>query len=166
METIVSKINNNNKKSTFTLFSILKHYFLSGCELIITTLLLKSRWDEWVPEERLKKYNEENIKKQKVLVEAQRARDAAERIAQAKLMDAEAAKRAAALGLAGGNGVSGGSSTPMTMGSVGSMSGGAGRRDEKRSGKGRAGEVSRLSLITKFVVKLLMYKLYSGGRIC
>lgn len=59
-------------------------------------------------------------------------------------MDAEAAKRAAALGLTSGNGTVGGSSTPMTMGGVGSMSGGAGRRDEKRSGKGRAGEVSHV----------------------
>ncbi|GAA6036914.1 hypothetical protein JCM8097_006351 [Rhodosporidiobolus ruineniae] len=60
----------------------------------------KVTWDEWVPEERLNKYNEEGIRKQKALVEAQRARDAAERAA-AKA--AEAAQRDAA-GRPGGAG--------------------------------------------------------------
>ena len=44
----------------------------------------ESRWDEWVPEERLKKYNEENIKQQRVLINAQMAKDVAERAALAK----------------------------------------------------------------------------------
>ncbi|GAA5918865.1 hypothetical protein JCM1841_002780 [Sporobolomyces salmonicolor] len=57
----------------------------------------KQTWDEWVPEERLNKYNEENIRKQKALIEAQRARDAAEREAQ-KAAEAENARRAAASG--------------------------------------------------------------------
>lgn len=52
----------------------------------------KQSWDEWVPEERLKKFNEENIKKQKALIEAQRERDAAERIALAKAAEVEAKK--------------------------------------------------------------------------
>ncbi|GAA5894401.1 hypothetical protein JCM5296_005157 [Sporobolomyces johnsonii] len=64
----------------------------------------KQTWDEWVPEERLNKYNEENIRKQKALIEAQRARDAAEREAQ-KAAEAETARRAAASG--GGAGVMG-----------------------------------------------------------
>lgn len=57
-----------------------------------------SSWDEWVPEDRLKKYNEENVRKQKALIEAQRARDAAEREA-AKASDA--AESAAMKKLAG-----------------------------------------------------------------
>ncbi|GAA5882125.1 hypothetical protein JCM1840_007232 [Sporobolomyces johnsonii] len=65
----------------------------------------KQTWDEWVPEERLNKYNEENIRKQKALIEAQRARDAAEREAQ-KAAEAETARRAAASG-GGGAGVMG-----------------------------------------------------------
>ncbi|BGP44867.1 Esa1p-associated factor [Rhodotorula kratochvilovae] len=48
----------------------------------------KQTWDEWVPEERLCKFNEEGIRKQKALIEAQRARDAAEREAQ-KAAEAE-----------------------------------------------------------------------------
>ncbi|CEQ38904.1 SPOSA6832_00380, partial [Sporobolomyces salmonicolor] len=63
----------------------------------------KQTWDEWVPEERLNKYNEENIRKQKALIEAQRARDAAEREAQ-KAAEAENARRAAASGGAAGMG--------------------------------------------------------------
>lgn len=62
-------------------------------------------WDEWVPEDRLKKYNEENIRKQKALIEAQRARDAAEREA-AKANDA--AEAAAMRKLAGQGGAASG----------------------------------------------------------
>lgn len=58
-----------------------------------------------MPEDRLKKYNEENIRKQKALIEAQRARDAAEREA-AKANDA--AEAAAMKKLAGQGGVGGG----------------------------------------------------------
>ncbi|GAA5832288.1 hypothetical protein JCM11251_004308 [Rhodosporidiobolus azoricus] len=57
----------------------------------------KQTWDEWVPEDRLNKHNEEGIRKQKALVEAQRARDAAEREA-AKAAEAAEARRGGALG--------------------------------------------------------------------
>lgn len=83
-----------------------------------------SSWDEWVPEERLKKFNEENIKQQKQLVEAQRARDAAERLALAKQEAEEAKKKGAAASVPGG-------AAPVV----------AGRREEKRGQKrGRDGE--------------------------
>lgn len=36
-------------------------------------------WDEWVPESRLNKFNEANVQLQKRLMEAQRAKDRAER---------------------------------------------------------------------------------------
>ncbi|KDE08457.1 hypothetical protein MVLG_01239 [Microbotryum lychnidis-dioicae p1A1 Lamole] len=66
----------------------------------------KNSWDEWVPEDRLKKYNEENIRKQKALIEAQRTRDAAEREHQRQTYAAEqeANKRGAAAAAAGGSG--------------------------------------------------------------
>ncbi|KAL8276184.1 hypothetical protein RQP46_011396 [Phenoliferia psychrophenolica] len=84
----------------------------------------KQTWDEWVPEERLKKFNDENIKQQKVLVEAQRARDAAERAALAKAEAEEAKKKGAAATAPGGP-------APVV----------AGRREEKRGQKrGRDGE--------------------------
>ncbi|GAA5857196.1 hypothetical protein JCM8547_009364 [Rhodosporidiobolus lusitaniae] len=62
----------------------------------------KQTWDEWVPEDRLNKYNEEGIRKQKMLVEAQRARDAAEREAQKAAEAAENARRGIAPPQAGG----------------------------------------------------------------
>jgi mortality factor 4-like protein 1 len=109
--------------------------------------VLEIRWDEWVPEERLNKYNEENIRKQKALIEQQRARDAAEREAQ-KALEAETARRNAAAAAAGTSaGVSSGGGT--TGGSLAGMAGGAGvaggmaamRRDDKRNVKrGREGE--------------------------
>ncbi|GAA6001761.1 hypothetical protein JCM10207_002303 [Rhodosporidiobolus poonsookiae] len=58
----------------------------------------KQTWDEWVPEERVSKFNEEGIRKQKALVDAQRARDAAEREAQKQAEAIEAQKRAVAMG--------------------------------------------------------------------
>ncbi|GAA5911555.1 hypothetical protein JCM8208_006872 [Rhodotorula glutinis] len=61
----------------------------------------KQTWDEWVPEERLCKFNEEGIRKQKALIEAQRARDAAEREA---LKAAELEQKLKAAQLAGGPG--------------------------------------------------------------
>ncbi|KAK4332377.1 Chromatin modification-related protein EAF3 [Rhodotorula toruloides] len=63
----------------------------------------KQTWDEWVPEERLNKWNEENIRKQKALIEAQRARDAAEREA-AKAEEAAKAKGGMGPGAMGGRG--------------------------------------------------------------
>ncbi|GAA5864517.1 hypothetical protein JCM3774_005152 [Rhodotorula dairenensis] len=57
----------------------------------------KQTWDEWVPEERLNKYNEEGVRKQKALIEAQRARDAAEREA----LKAEEAAKAKSAGIVG-----------------------------------------------------------------
>ena len=42
-------------------------------------LLPRLSWDEWVPETRLLKFNEENIAQQKQLIETQRAKDKAER---------------------------------------------------------------------------------------
>ncbi|GAA5956087.1 hypothetical protein JCM8115_004409 [Rhodotorula mucilaginosa] len=57
----------------------------------------KQTWDEWVPEERLNKYNEEGVRKQKALIEAQRARDAAEREA----LKAEEAAKAKSIGIVG-----------------------------------------------------------------
>ncbi|GAA5835364.1 hypothetical protein JCM3766R1_004767 [Sporobolomyces carnicolor] len=108
----------------------------------------KQTWDEWVPEERLNKYNDENIRKQKALIEQQRARDAAEREAQ-KALEAEQARKNAAAGFAGtgsvGVGISGGG--PSAAGSAGGASSGgpggmaAARRDDKRNVKrGREGE--------------------------
>lgn len=47
------------------------------------------RWDEWVPETRLLKWEDANIKLQKSLIEAQRAKDRAEKEA-AKLAAAQA----------------------------------------------------------------------------
>jgi len=107
------------------------------------------RWDEWVPEERLNKYNEENIRKQKALIEQQRARDAAEREAQ-KLIEAENARRAAAGVVVAGAGGGGGALAGMT-GGAGMPVGAAAtvRREEgKRTVKrGREGEgVSRHAL--------------------
>lgn len=60
--------------------------------MMIVSLVLSYSWDEWVTEDRLKKYNDENIRKQKALIEAQRARDAAEREA---LKASDAAENAA-----------------------------------------------------------------------
>ncbi|GAA5870359.1 hypothetical protein JCM16303_001975 [Sporobolomyces ruberrimus] len=108
----------------------------------------KQTWDEWVPEERLNKYNEENIRKQKALIEQQRARDAAEREAQ-KLLDLENAKKAAAaaaagtgpVGIATGTGAGGGALAGMAGGAGFSASATTARRDDKRSVKrGREGE--------------------------
>lgn len=101
-----------------------------------------------MPEERLNKYNDENIRKQKALIEQQRARDAAEREAQ-KALEAEQARKNAAAGFAGtssvGAGISGGG--PSAAGSAGGASSGgpggmaAARRDDKRNVKrGREGE--------------------------
>ncbi|GAA5826716.1 hypothetical protein JCM5353_000091 [Sporobolomyces roseus] len=102
----------------------------------------KQTWDEWVPEERLNKYNEENIRKQKALIEQQRARDAAEREAQ-KLIEAENARRAAAGVVIPGAGGGGGALAGMT-GGAGMPVGAAPtvRREEgKRTVKrGREGE--------------------------
>ena len=54
-------------------------------------------WDEWVPEERVKKLNEENLRRQKQLIEAQRQRDAAERAElQKREKEQEATDKAAA----------------------------------------------------------------------
>ncbi|GJN91680.1 hypothetical protein Rhopal_004703-T1 [Rhodotorula paludigena] len=61
----------------------------------------KQTWDEWVPEERLCKYNEEGIRKQKLLIEAQRARDAAEREAQKAENDAKMRAQGGAVGAPG-----------------------------------------------------------------
>ncbi|KAK4699208.1 mortality factor 4-like protein 1, partial [Phenoliferia sp. Uapishka_3] len=84
----------------------------------------KQTWDEWVPEERLKKFNEENIKQQRQLIDAQRARDAAERAAQQKA-EAEEAKKKGAVSMPAGGPV------PVAVG----------RREEKRGQKrGRDGE--------------------------
>ncbi|BGP12812.1 Esa1p-associated factor [Rhodosporidiobolus nylandii] len=74
----------------------------------------KQTWDEWVPEDRLCKYNEEGIRKQKALVEAQRARDAAER-EQAKIAE-EAARRAAGGGGIGARTLPGGSARGQKRG--------------------------------------------------
>jgi len=54
-------------------------------------------WDEWVPEERVKKLNEENLRRQKQLIEAQRQRDAAERAElQKRALEQDATDKAAA----------------------------------------------------------------------
>lgn len=106
------------------------------------------RWDEWVPEERLNKYNEENIRKQKALIEQQRARDAAEREAQ-KALEAENARKSAAAAAAGTS-LNAGNSAGVGA-SLAGMTGGAGvpgngmaavrARDDKRNVKrGREGE--------------------------
>ncbi|BGP04791.1 Esa1p-associated factor [Rhodotorula toruloides] len=63
----------------------------------------KQTWDEWVPEERLNKWNEENIRKQKALMEAQRLRDIAEREA-ARAEEAAKAKGAMGTAAMGGRG--------------------------------------------------------------
>ncbi|GAA5988582.1 hypothetical protein JCM5350_004463 [Sporobolomyces pararoseus] len=108
----------------------------------------KQTWDEWVPEERLNKYNEENIRKQKALIEQQRARDAAEREAQ-KALEAENARKSAAAAAAGTS-LNAGSSAGVGA-SLAGMTGGAGvpgngmaavrARDDKRNVKrGREGE--------------------------
>ncbi|GAA5922891.1 Eaf3p [Sporobolomyces koalae] len=103
----------------------------------------KQTWDEWVPEERLNKYNEENIRKQKGLVEAQRARDAAEREA-LKALEAELARRQALNPDAAGSGPGvsasgppGASSGPMTgvTGGAAAPAGASVRREEKRTVK-------------------------------
>lgn len=86
------------------------------------------RWDEWVPEERLKKLTDENILQQKKLVQAQRARDQLEREALAKAEAAEASRQKAS----GGAPAAGGSGAVPAV---------AGRREEKRGQKrGRDGE--------------------------
>ncbi|KAM0752463.1 MRG-domain-containing protein [Meredithblackwellia eburnea MCA 4105] len=110
----------------------------------------KQTWDEWVPEERLKKYNDENLKQQKMLVEAQRARDAAERAAEAKadaLAEAERKAKSAASGGGGGSGtgtgpgVASGSGSGSAAGAAAGAPGAGGRREEKRGQKrGRDGE--------------------------
>jgi mortality factor 4-like protein 1 len=65
--------------------------------------LLHSRWDEWVPEERVLKFNEENIARQKQLNEVQRAKDRAEREALAEReRQLKNAKRAAGASDTGG----------------------------------------------------------------
>ncbi|SCV68265.1 BQ2448_386 [Microbotryum intermedium] len=115
----------------------------------------KNSWDEWVPEDRLKKYNEENIRKQKALIEAQRTRDAAEREHQRQTYAAEqeankrGAAAAAAAGESGGGaagGASGGASGGATNGSGGasapSSSTGAATGAAAAVGVGGAGSAS------------------------
>lgn len=89
-------------------------------------------WDEWVPEDRLKKWNDENIRKQKALIEAQRTRDAAEREA-ARVNDAAenaAMKRiASTAGKAGGAAGGGGSGAADKRGQK------RGRDDMVRAGR-------------------------------
>ncbi|GAA6013239.1 hypothetical protein JCM11491_006325 [Sporobolomyces phaffii] len=118
----------------------------------------KQTWDEWVPEERLNKYNDENIRKQKALIEQQRARDAAEREAQ-KLVEAEQARKLAAAagqpgataGATGAAAAPGSSSVGVATGApLAGMTGAAGlsasvgaiRREDKRTGpkRGREGD--------------------------
>jgi len=109
----------------FTLQSAAEGMFVRARELTLLSRCTFISWDEWVPEDRLKKYNEENIRKQKALIEAQRARDAAEREA-AKANDA--AEAAAMRKLAGQGGAAGGA-------------GGAGRGTAKGGQKrGRDGD--------------------------
>ncbi|GAA5914015.1 hypothetical protein JCM6882_002597, partial [Rhodosporidiobolus microsporus] len=97
----------------------------------------KQTWDEWVPEDRLNKHNEEGIRKQKALVEAQRARDAAEREA-AKAAEAAEARRGAALG----GSVAGGRAAAMGSGTV---------RGQKR---GRDGEWAEDEYLKRPEVKI------------
>ncbi len=85
------------------------------------------RWDEWVPEERLNKYNEEGVRKQKALIEAQRARDAAEREA----LKAEEAAKAKSIGIVG-------------------VPGPAGRGSARGQKRGREGEGVRLARSSEF----------------
>ncbi|GAA6058684.1 hypothetical protein JCM10212_003372 [Sporobolomyces blumeae] len=108
----------------------------------------KQTWDEWVPEERLNKFNDENIRKQKALIDAQRARDAAEREAQ-KAYEAEHARRASGQGAGGGGGGGGPGGAGGGAGGLSGMTGGAmpfgaagiGRGGDKRGLKrGREGE--------------------------
>lgn len=74
----------------------------------------------------MNKYNEDNIKKQKVLIEAQRAKDQADRAAFAKSMELQAAKDRLAGTAVLPNGV-----IPSVLG----------RKDDKKGGKrGREGE--------------------------
>ena len=86
--------------------------------------LFAIRWDEWVPEERLNKYNEEGVRKQKALIEAQRARDAAEREA----LKAEEAAKAKSIGIVG-------------------VPGPAGRGTARGQKRGRDGEGVRLARV-------------------
>ncbi|KAM0793303.1 hypothetical protein ACM66B_000763 [Microbotryomycetes sp. NB124-2] len=84
----------------------------------------KQSWDEWVPEDRLKKYTDENVRKQKALIDAQRARDAAER---------EAQKAGGGGGLDDGRrlgGAGGATGGPSTRGGAMGKSGKRGRDDD------------------------------------
>jgi len=56
-----------------------KHHGQTGPHFYVHYKGWKQTWDEWVPETRLLKWNEENISRQKQLNEAQRAKDRAER---------------------------------------------------------------------------------------
>ncbi|GAA5908243.1 Eaf3p [Sporobolomyces salmoneus] len=103
----------------------------------------KQTWDEWVPEDRLNKYNEENIRKQKALIEQQRARDAAEREAQ-KLLEAEQARKNAAAGVSGSitssvSGLPTGPSGPLGGGAGGPsvLGGGGGMASMRRADEGK-----------------------------
>lgn len=100
----------------------------------------QNSWDEWVSEDRLKKHNEENLKKQKALIEAQRARDQAERIALAKANEAELSRKTGAPSGMGGLGGGGGMGNGNGISGSGLMPSGAGRRDEKRGAKRPQGD--------------------------
>ena len=71
---------------------------------IVLSLSSPRSWDEWVPEERLKKHTPENLLQQKKLVEAQKARDKAEREAAEKAAASELAKKSG-VNLGGGGAV-------------------------------------------------------------
>ncbi|KAI5478443.1 hypothetical protein MNV49_005084 [Pseudohyphozyma bogoriensis] len=100
----------------------------------------KQTWDEWVTEDRLKKFNEENIKKQKALIEAQRARDNAERIAQLKATEAENAKKQSA-GASGPGGPSSGA-------------GGRGQDPKRGAKRGRDGELQEEEYMRRPEIKI------------
>lgn len=76
---------------------------------------LPLRWDEWVPEHRLLKWNEDNLSRQKQLNEAQRAKDRAEREAlKAGNLDTSLSAKSAAQTAKANNSAAGGTSSRGT----------------------------------------------------
>lgn len=100
----------------------------SRCAAGLTLFRPNRSWDEWVPEDRLNKFNEEGIRKQKMLIEAQKARDAAER---------EAAKAAEAIENARRGQVPQGGGAPSVPAAVGRGISGTSRGAKR----GRDGDV-------------------------
>lgn len=97
-------------------------------------------WDEWVPETRLLKWEDSNIKLQKQLIEAQRAKDRAEKEA-LKASQAEAARAAAALA-PGSLGSAGASGSGSGSGAAARASSANGASNANANGSGSNGAVN------------------------